>query len=172
MILNLKIETEMERIDLFDRYIKGELSDTERSEFRTRLESDGDFASEFNVYRLTVSGIRREAHQDNLDFGIAMKNLSKEQLFDVIGRKPKVLSKDEIAAKLRGQFASNDKMSEFSGMAALDNSDDDEFDSEPNSIKESGKSNNDEVKNNNSMRIFTLIFIGIIVLLILIGLLF
>ena len=70
----------MERIDLYDKYINDQLSEKERSGFDARLESDENFASDFKVYLFTVDGICREAHQDNLDFGLALKNLSKEQL--------------------------------------------------------------------------------------------
>ena len=40
----------MENIELFDRYIDGNLSAKERSEFDARLISDGAFASEFKLY--------------------------------------------------------------------------------------------------------------------------
>lgn len=76
----------MERIDLYDRYINNQLSDKERADFDARLESDEDFASDFKVYLFTVDGICREAHQDNLDFGLAMKGLSKDQLKEIIGK--------------------------------------------------------------------------------------
>lgn len=87
----------MERIDLYDKYINDQLSEKERSGFDARLESDENFASDFEVYLLTVDGICREVHQDNLDFGLALKNLSKEQLRNIIGAKaenpvkPKIL---------------------------------------------------------------------------------
>ena len=67
----------MERIELFDNYINNQLSDAQHSEFDSRLESDEEFASDFKVYLLTVNGICQEARQDNLDFGMAMKSLSK-----------------------------------------------------------------------------------------------
>lgn len=76
----------MERIDLYDKYINDQLSDKERADFDARLESDENFASDFKVYLFTVDGICREAHQDNLDFGLAMKGLSKDQLKEIIGK--------------------------------------------------------------------------------------
>ena len=66
----------MERIDLYDKYINNLLPEIERGDFEARLEFDNDFASDFKVYLFTIDGICREAHQDNLDFGLAMKNLS------------------------------------------------------------------------------------------------
>lgn len=76
----------MERIDLYDKYINDQLSDKERADFDARLESDENFASDFKVYLFTVDGICQEAHQDNLDFGLAMKGLSKDQLKEIIGK--------------------------------------------------------------------------------------
>ena len=81
----------MERIDLYDRYINNQLSNKERDEFDAQLKTDMEFASDFKVYLFTVDGICREAHQDNLDFGLAMKNLSKEQLKEIIGKQDVVL---------------------------------------------------------------------------------
>lgn len=75
----------MEKIDLFDKYIKSELSDNERIEFDDKLSSDNEFATEFSVYCAIVRGVCQEAELDNLDFGIAMKNITKEQLREIIG---------------------------------------------------------------------------------------
>lgn len=77
----------MERIELFDKYINNQLSDVQRSEFVARLESDEEFASDFKVYLFMVDGICREVHQDNLDFGLAMKSLSKDKLKEIIGKR-------------------------------------------------------------------------------------
>ena len=77
----------MERIDLFDKYIQDRLTASEKAEFDARLESDEKFASDFKVYLLTIRGIQKEARQDNMDFGIAMKKLSKQQLREIIGKK-------------------------------------------------------------------------------------
>lgn len=77
----------MDNIDLFDKYIKGELSEKERHEFDTRLKDDKSFAADFKVYSVTVKGICKEAEQDNKDFEAAMKHISKEQLSEIIGKK-------------------------------------------------------------------------------------
>lgn len=86
-MLHLKNGIAMERIELFDKYIKNQLSPKERNEFDARMESDQEFASDFKVYLLTVDGVCREARQDNLDFGMAIKGLSKEQLKEIIGNR-------------------------------------------------------------------------------------
>ena len=95
----------MERIELFDKYINNQLSDVQRSEFDARLETDKEFASDFKVYLFTVNGICREAHQDNLDFGMAMKSLSKEKLKEIVGMRnlesPEVSSNGKSVKILR-----------------------------------------------------------------------
>ena len=80
----------MERIDLFDRYIKNQLSEKELSDFNETLRSDKEFAEDFKVYLLCVDGIIREAEQDNLDFGHALKSISLEELKDIIGKESEV----------------------------------------------------------------------------------
>ena len=76
----------MERIELFDKYIKNQLSKEERDEFDVRLKSDQEFASDFKMFLFTVDGVCREAEQDNLDFGVAMKGLYQFQLDEIIGK--------------------------------------------------------------------------------------
>lgn len=44
----------MERIELFDKYIAGTLSKAEVAEFRTRLDSDEKFATDFKVYLISM----------------------------------------------------------------------------------------------------------------------
>lgn len=88
----------MDNIDLFDKYIKGELSEKERHEFDTRLKDDKSFAADFKVYSATVAGICKEAEQDNKDFEVAMKHISKEQLREIIGKKNDNKAEIPIAA--------------------------------------------------------------------------
>lgn len=80
--------TPMEENELFDRYVNDSLTRQERDAFDARLKDDGAFASRFKVYLFTVDGVCREARQDNLDLGIAMKHLTKEQLRGIIGSPP------------------------------------------------------------------------------------
>ena len=77
----------MERIDLFDRYIKNQLSVKELSDFNETLKSDKDFAEEFKIYLLCVDGIIKEAQQDDIEFGHAMKAISKAELMKIVGKK-------------------------------------------------------------------------------------
>lgn len=79
----------MENQELFDKYIKGLLSEFEKSNFESRLMNDKVLTSEFKTYLFTVKGIQNEEAQDCADFGAAMKKLTKEQLQEIVGVKAK-----------------------------------------------------------------------------------
>lgn len=80
-------------IELFDQYIDDKLNADERLAFERRLRSDKSFATDFRVYLFTLKGICQEAEQDNIEFGHAMKQISKKELLRIIGRssRPKVI---------------------------------------------------------------------------------
>ena len=91
---NQKKRNAMEdNIELFDRYIDEELNADERLKFERRVRSDKSFATDFRIYLFTLRGIFQEAEQDNIDFGQAMKNISKKDLLRVIVRssRPRML---------------------------------------------------------------------------------
>ena len=79
----------MENQELFDKYIKGLLLETEKSDFESRLNTDKTLSSEFKTYLFVVKGIQKEEQQDCADFGAAMKKLTKEQLQEIVGVKTK-----------------------------------------------------------------------------------
>ena len=79
----------MENQELFDKYIKGLLSEIEKSDFESRLNTDKTLSSEFKTYLFVVKGIQKEEQQDCADFGAAMKKLTKEQLQEIVGVKAK-----------------------------------------------------------------------------------
>lgn len=73
-------------LDLFDKYIDGSLSDEERKTFNERLEHDSKFAEDFRIHLMILDGIYREAWEENTAFGMAMRNISEEDLLQAIGR--------------------------------------------------------------------------------------
>lgn len=83
----------MENIQLFEDYITGSLNPDQKIDFEKRLEEDKAFASDFKIYLFSVDGIIKEAQQENAEFEIAMKHLSKDELLRIIGRRkaPKIL---------------------------------------------------------------------------------
>ena len=73
-------------IELFDGYIDETLSPEEKRAFEQRLKENKEFAQEFRVYLFVLDGIYKEAEQENLDFGIAMKRIGKEDLKRILQR--------------------------------------------------------------------------------------
>lgn len=93
LMTNQRRNSDMERIELFDNYIFENLTPKEKSAFDSRLKTDKEFAEDFKVYLLALKGIQQEAQQDNMELALALKNISKAQLYEIIGRKrqPKIL---------------------------------------------------------------------------------
>lgn len=89
-------------IELFDRYIDDKLNADERLIFEKRLRSDKSFATDFRVYLFTLKGICQEAEQDNIEFGHAMKNISKRDLLRIIGRssRPRLMHLNYIRERM------------------------------------------------------------------------
>lgn len=89
-------------IELFDRYIDDKLNADERLIFEKRLRSDKSFATDFRVYLFTLKGICQEAEQDNIEFGHAMKNISKRDLLRIIGRssRPRLMHLNYICERM------------------------------------------------------------------------
>lgn len=86
-------EENKDYIELFDRYVDDSLSEEERQSFEEKLRSDRSFATDFRIYLFTLKGVCQEAEQDNIEFGHAMKHLTKEELLRIIGRssKPRIM---------------------------------------------------------------------------------
>ncbi|MCH5224687.1 MAG: hypothetical protein J1D77_01765 [Muribaculaceae bacterium] len=82
----------MGNIELFEEYIAGSLNPDQKASFEKKLKEDKDFAADFKIFLFTVDGVIKEARQDNADFGNAMKNISRDELLNIIGRRrvPKI----------------------------------------------------------------------------------
>lgn len=76
-----------DRIERFDQYITGKLTEPESAAFERSLDSDTELAAEFSAYLLAVRGICQEAVQENIEFGHAIKSMSKQHLMELIGKR-------------------------------------------------------------------------------------
>lgn len=172
-MLNLKNVTLMERIDLFDKYIFGQLSKEENESLEQRLATDADLASEYNTYLLCVKGIRNEVEQDNIEFCQAMKGFSREELAEIIGKSSISMSREHLIEQLRGRLSSaTEDRTELSGMAALsnDSSEDDEIEV-PEATTDSAKDKQEKGNaDGGNFRLMTLIFIAILLIALIVSL--
>lgn len=76
----------MENQELFDRYLAEMLNKEECAVFENRLSSDVAFAQEFKIYLTIIYNIRKEEEQDCIEFGYAMRSITKEQLQSIVGK--------------------------------------------------------------------------------------
>lgn len=77
----------MDNIDLFDRYISGNLTAEEKAAFDNQLAADTDFATDFRLYKTTVRGVIKEEIERKRELEEAFKHLNEEGLMEIIGKK-------------------------------------------------------------------------------------
>lgn len=82
--MNNSNRLKMDEINIFDKYLKGELSEQDKKDFENRLKSDKEFDIDFKMYLMVVKGICAECQQDNYDFAYAMENLDNKQLKEIL----------------------------------------------------------------------------------------
>lgn len=90
----------MERIDLFDRYISGEMSESEALDFERRMADDKDFSSDFQIYKMIVKGIWKEEKEKETELDNAFKSLSKDDLRRIVGPKMTIVKGGKPKAKV------------------------------------------------------------------------
>lgn len=164
----------MDRIDLFDRYIFGQLSKEEKESLEHQMSADSNLASEFNAYLLCVKGVRKEAEQDNIDFYQAMKHISRKELSEIIGKKSQPMSRENLIEQLRGRLTSTVvEGNELSGLAAISNDTTPDDEIEIQETKTDSETKKDEKDNNQSrnLRRITFIFLAIILIILIVSLL-
>lgn len=90
----------MERIESFDKYISGEMSEAEVAEFKRKLSEDKDFSSDFQIYKMVVKGIVMEEKEKEAELDNAFKNLSKDDLRKIVGQKKTIAKMFKSKAKV------------------------------------------------------------------------
>lgn len=90
----------MERIESFDKYISGEMSETEVAEFKRKLSEDKEFSSDFQIYKMVVKGIVMEEKEKEAELDNAFNNLSKDDLRKIVGPKKTIAKTSKSKAKI------------------------------------------------------------------------
>lgn len=90
----------MKRIESFDKYISGEMSEAEVAEFRRKLSEDKDFSSDFQIYKMVVKGIVKEEMDKEAELDNAFKNLSKDDLRKIVGPKKTIVKTPKSKSKV------------------------------------------------------------------------
>ncbi|MDY4521441.1 MAG: hypothetical protein SPE05_08760 [Bacteroidales bacterium] len=77
----------MDQIELFDKYISGELSTEDRIDFEKKLAENNEFSTDFTVYKSVVKGIIKEEEEKEREIELAFKNIDHDELLNIIGYK-------------------------------------------------------------------------------------
>ena len=77
----MKEINELEEIELFDKYLDNELSESERKDFENRLASDEDFNKQFQVHSMLVSGIKKYCFKKEIIEYERQQQVRKKQIF-------------------------------------------------------------------------------------------
>ena len=90
----------MERIELFDRYISGEMSESEVADFKRKLSENKELSSDFQIYKMVVKGIYEEENDKEAELDNAFKSLSKDDLRKIVGPRLTIVKGDKPKAKI------------------------------------------------------------------------
>lgn len=90
----------MERIELFDKYISGEMSESEVADFKRKLSKNKELFSDFQIYKMVVKGIYKEENNKEAELDNAFKSLSKDDLRKIIGPRLTIVKGDKPKAKI------------------------------------------------------------------------
>lgn len=90
----------MERIELFDKYISGEMSESEVADFKRKLSKNKELSSDFQIYKMVVKGIYKEENDKEAELDNAFKSLSKDDLRKIVGPRLTIVKGDKPKAKI------------------------------------------------------------------------
>lgn len=76
-----------DNIDMFDAYLNGTMSDTDRAAFEARLNADSDLSREFSIHKELIAGLQQAGADADLEFENALKHLSDQEMARIAGRK-------------------------------------------------------------------------------------
>lgn len=80
----------MDNIEIFDRYLSDDMSETEKTEFDNRLGADAEFAEDFRYYKIVVKGIYEEGKEKSNELCQAFMHISEHELEDIVGPRKKI----------------------------------------------------------------------------------
>ena len=75
-----------DNIDLFDAYLNGTMSDTDKSAFETQLKADANLRQEFSIHKELVAGLQHSGSLADKEFENALKHLSDQEMEKITER--------------------------------------------------------------------------------------
>lgn len=75
-----------DNIDMFDAYLNGTMSDTDRAAFEARLNADTDLSQEFSIHKELIAGLQQAGTNADHEFENALKHLSDQEMETITER--------------------------------------------------------------------------------------
>ena len=69
-----------DNIDMFDAYLNGTMSDTDRAAFEAQLNADADLSQEFSIHKELIAGLQQAVADADQEFENALKHLSDQEI--------------------------------------------------------------------------------------------
>lgn len=93
--------SEKERETLIDLYLCGDMDSETESRFLSHIKTDKDLQKQVQLVANIVKGVLNEQRQNDLEFGCAMKNLTRDRLEQIIGPRRNVVSRPTASSPER-----------------------------------------------------------------------
>ena len=87
-----------DNIEMYDAYLNGTMSDTDKSAFESQLKADANMCQEFSIHKELIAGLQHAGAEADKEFENALKHLSDQEMERITKRKR---SKNETAPQGR-----------------------------------------------------------------------
>lgn len=110
--------------ELFDRYLSKEMSEDERRDFEAKLEHNEELRKSFQLHLSILESLNKQMEKENAQFGEAMKNISEDDLQEIINMhstpaSADIASANKASASITGSSIKRIKTYWISSIAAI-----------------------------------------------------
>jgi len=76
-----------DNIEMYDAYLNGTMSDTDKSAFESQLKADANMCQEFSIHKELIAGLQHAGAEADKEFENALKHLSDQEMERITKRK-------------------------------------------------------------------------------------
>lgn len=76
-----------DNIEMYDAYLNGTMSDTDKSAFESQLKADANMCQEFSIHKELIAGLQLAGAEADKEFENALKHLSDQEMERITKRK-------------------------------------------------------------------------------------
>lgn len=75
-----------DNIEMYDAYLNGTMSDTDKSAFESQLKADANMCQEFSIHKELIAGLQHAGAEADKEFENALKHLSDQEMEKITER--------------------------------------------------------------------------------------